>query len=287
MFFVQLIRLARPHHWIKNVFVVLPLPFALAAGARIEATTFLIGLLGFSLVTSAVYVFNDIQDGESDRLNPAKIGRPLAAGLVSTRAAWVWSAALLAAGLGLCWATQVPSVVALALVYIVANVSYSLQLKHVALIDVFLLASGYLIRVLLGCSLVQAPPSSWLLTCTSALALFLALTKRRADLIAGVSAEHRPVLAEYSLDFLNQAMGITGGIALLSYALYSIEAPFFREGRELAAMPFVAFAILYYLLLAYTKGAGASPVALAYRSVPLQVCAAGWMLTTAWSLGLF
>jgi hypothetical protein len=156
----------------------------------------------------------------------------------------------------------------------------------VPVLDAFLLTSGYLIRVILGCALVGAAPSNWLLLCSSMLALFLAFGKRRADLAAGLTSEHRASLAGYTLTFLDSALGITAGIAMFAYALYSQESPAFVEGRELVGLPFVAFGILDYLRVAMGEGAGGSPVEMAYRSRSLQICVLGWLIATAWSLGL-
>jgi 4-hydroxybenzoate polyprenyltransferase len=282
----NLLRLARLEHWIKNAFVVVPVPFALAAGASVDVPRFLLGLLGFSLVTSSVYVVNDIRDAAADRHNPLKRQRPVAARTISPAVAWAFAGLLAVTGFVALQLTGHRLALLLTLVYLAANVAYSYRLKHVALVDVFLLASGYVIRVLLGCALIDAAPSNWLLICASALALFLAFTKRRADLVAGVSLEHRPVLAGYSPAFLEHAMTIMCGVALLAYALYSIEAAGFRERRELAGMPFVAFALLQYLRMAFTEARGASPVEMTLRSTQLQVCALAWLLATIWSLGL-
>jgi 4-hydroxybenzoate polyprenyltransferase len=171
--------------------------------------------------------------------------------------------------------------------YLALNAVYTLGAKHVALLDVFLVASGFVIRVLVGCALVQAAPSRWLLLCSSALALFLAFAKRRGDLLEGAGAAERPALAGYDARFLEAAMGINAGIALLAYALYCGSAEVLVPGRELAGLPFAAFGILDVLRLAYVEGAGAAPVELALRHRPLQVCAVLWSLATAWSLGLF
>jgi 4-hydroxybenzoate polyprenyltransferase len=282
----SLLRLARPHHWVKNAFVVLPIPFAIATDHAVDFMAVALGLAGFSLVASAVYVFNDLRDAGADRRSPRKRSRPIASGAVSHRAAALFGAALLLGGALLCAATRNLAALSLVALYLAANLAYSLHLKHVTLVDVFLLASGYVIRVLLGCALAGVPASAWLLACTSALALFLAFAKRRSDLVDGVSLEHRPALAGYTVGFLDQALGTTCAVTLVTYALYSIEAGVFLPGRELAGMPFVAFALLYYLSLAYREGEGASPVALALRSLPLQACALAWSAATAWSLGL-
>ena len=164
-----LIRLARPTDWIKNVFVLIPVPFALVAASKnpsisvqFEMVPFLLGLLGFCLVNSAVYTLNDLFDAEADRLHPKKRLRPIAARIVSTRAAAVQIGVRFTLGLALCAATGQWAAVSLAVVYSGVNVAYSLGAKHVALLDVFLLSSGFVIRVLLGCVLVDAEPSAWL-----------------------------------------------------------------------------------------------------------------------------
>ncbi len=167
------------------------------------------------------------------------------------------------------------------------NVAYSLGAKHVALLDVFLLASGFVLRVLLGCSLIGVRPSNWLLLCSSALALFLALVKRRADVGRGVSTESRPSLAGYNLAFLDLAIGVSASMTIVAYALYCMEAPVLLSGREFASLPFVLFGVLDYLRVSMLSDRGGSPVELIWSSPALAVCAAGWVVTTLWSVGLF
>jgi decaprenyl-phosphate phosphoribosyltransferase len=282
-------RLARPTHWIKNVFVLLPVPFALAdatqPGVELIPGVFLLGLLGFCLTNSGVYTLNDLLDAEADRLHPRKRNRPIAAGRISTTAAAVQGAVLFLIGLGLCLATGKMAAGWLALLYVAVNLTYSLRAKRVALLDVFLLSSGYVIRVLLGCVLITASPSAWLLLCTSSLALFVGFAKRRADLTAGLDHNHRQSLRGYSKAFLDQATAICAGVALAAYALYSLESSVFLAGRQLASIPFAAYAILNYLRLAEIENAGGSPVEIVYRSPSIQLCALGWAAAVAWSLG--
>ena len=152
------------------------------------------------------------------------------------------------------------------------NACYSLGAKYFAVLDVFLLSSGFIIRVLLGVALVGSTPSSWLLLCTSALALFLGFSKRRGDLVNGVDQSHRPSLRGYTLPFLNHAMMICAGVALSAYSLYSIEAKVFIHGREMASLPFAAYGILNYLRRVDTENAGDSPVEIAYNSRSSQIC---------------
>ena len=203
-------------------------------------------------------------------------------------------AVLLVVGLGLCTASErYPSVI-IVLAYIAANLAYSMGARNVPLLDVFLLSSGFVLRVLLGCALVMMTPSPWLLLCTTTLALFLGFTKRRADLSDDLDASHRPSLRGYSRAFLDQAMSICAGVVILAYALYCIDAKkeppakqMFLPGRELASLPFVAYGILDYLRKVYVEGIGGSPVEVAYRSRSMQICAAGWLAAVTWSLGMW
>jgi 4-hydroxybenzoate polyprenyltransferase len=282
----DVVRLLRPAHWLKNAFVLLPVPFALAAGARLEPATFAAGFAGFCLLASAVYAWNDVRDAQADRASRRRSRRPVASGALSPGAATAAGAAALLGAAALAAATGLPRVGALFGTYLALNAAYSLGAKHVPLLDVFLVASGFVLRVLVGCALVQAPPSDWLLLCSSALALFLAFAKRRGDMLEGVGAAERPSLAGYSERFLEAAMGISAGIALLAYALYCASAAVLVPGRELAGVPFAAYGVLETLRLAFTTGAGAGPVELALGHRPLQVCGALWALATAWSLGL-
>jgi 4-hydroxybenzoate polyprenyltransferase len=282
-----LVRLARPRDWAKSVFVVLPLPFALRAGARLDPWDFALGVLAFCLTASGVYVMNDLRDAEADRAHPRKKHRPIASGAVPPAVAAPYGIALLAAGLGLGAATGHHDVPVYLAIYVATNVVYTLYGKHVPILDVFLLGSGFVLRVLVGCALVDAPPSSWLLTCSLWIALFLGFAKRRAEFARGSGAEAQPTRIGYSATFLDQAMSIAAGITLVSYGLYSQEAAVFVKGRELAGMPFVAFGLLHYLRLAHLDLVQVGPVEMAWSSRPLQICAVGWLLATLWSLGLF
>jgi len=282
----QLIRLGRPRHWAKNAFVLMPVPFALAAGATLDTGEFLVGLFGFSLLNSAVYVFNDLRDIDQDRRHASKKHRPLASGMVRPGSALLWCAALLATGALLILWTGREHALWVAAVYVALNVSYSLGAKDVPLLDVFILSSGFVLRVLLGCALVGVQPSNWLLLCSSTLALFLALTKRRADLTAGLGVDHRPSLTGYNLAFVDQAMGIAATMAVIAYGMYTIEAEVTVAGREFAPLLFVAYGVFEYLRLAHVNDAGGSPVDTVFGSPSMLLAGFGWVAATVWSLGL-
>lgn len=282
-----LLRLARPRDWAKSVFVLLPLPFALRAGASLSAPALALGIAAFCLTASGVYVMNDLRDAEADRQHPRKKHRPIASGAVPPRVAAVFGAALLVAGLTLGVASGHRAVPIYLVIYVATNVFYTLYGKHVPILDVFLLASGFVLRVLVGCALLDAPPSNWLLTCSLWVALFLSFAKRRADFAQGRGAEAAQQRIGYTASFLDQAMGIAVAITLVSYALYSQDAAAFVPGRELAGMPFVAFGLLHYLRLAHMDEVRVGPVEMAWHSRALQICAIGWLIATLWSLGAF
>ncbi len=284
--FADWVVLARPKDWVKGVFILMPAPFAIAAGAELEPMLFVLGLIGFSLVSSAVYVFNDLLDAELDRHHPRKQTRPLAAGRIGRSTAALFSAALLVVGLALLELTGSGRACWIAGIYVGINLFYSFRGKRIPLVDVFLLASGFVLRVLLGCALLAVPASRWLLLCSSALALFLALGKRRADLVAGLDSRHRPSLAGYNRAFVEQAIGITAGVTLVSYALYCIEAEVLVAGREFASLPFAAFGVLEYVRLLHMREAGGSPVELLLSSPSLLVFGFAWLVAVLWSTGL-
>lgn len=284
---LALVRLARPSHWIKNGFVLMPVPFAVVAGARLRLDVLLLGLVGFCLINSAVYVFNDLVDAPADRLHPRKRLRPVASGDVPLRIAATFAGVLALGGVALLLATGSKAALALAGVYLAVNLAYTLGAKSKPLLDVFLLSSGFVIRVALGCVLVGVVPSNWLLLCSSALALFLGFGKRRADLYEGIAVEHRPSLAGYTMGFLDHGMTISACVAMVSYGLYSMESKILVAGREMASMPFVVYGILFYLRLAHLKGSGGSPVEIALRSRTVWACLLGWGAAVLWSLGLW
>lgn len=284
--FLDLIELSRPKHWLKNAFVLMPIPFALASGASLEPRMFLLGFFGFCLANSAVYAFNDAYDAERDRKHPEKRRRPVASGRIARRTALLWSAGLLSLGALFAHASGAWRALAILLLYAVFNLIYSVRGKHIPLLDVFLLSSGFVLRVLLGCALVEVAPSNWLMLCSSGLALFLALAKRRGDLHQGLDREHRPSLAGYNLAFLEQAMVIMTATTLMSYALYCMEAEILIPGREFASLPFVLFGILEYLRVVHVKSDGGSPVETLLGSPEIILCGLGWLIATLWSLGL-
>ena len=272
----DLVRLVRPRDWLKNVFVLLPLPFALGGGSRVEPVALGLGLVAMSLASSAAYVFNDWWDADRDRRHPRKRERPIAAGSVPAAAGPALSLGLAAAGAAVAFGGGPAPAGLIVTSYLGLQLLYTLYGKHVPLIDVFLLSSGFVLRVVLGCALVGVPPSNWLLLCSSSLALLLALAKRRADLLQGLDERHRPSLAGYSPTFLDQGLAVSAGLTITAYALYCMDAAVLVPGREFASLPFVVFGVMECLRIVHAEDGGGSPVDMLLSSPVLLACSLAW-----------
>ncbi|MCY4659321.1 MAG: UbiA prenyltransferase family protein [Acidobacteria bacterium] len=272
----DLVRLVRPRDWLKNVFVLLPLPFALGGGSSVEPAALALGLVAMSLASSAAYAFNDWWDAGRDRRHPRKRERPLAAGRLPAAAGPAVSLGLAAAGTALALGLGPPPAGLIVTSYLGLQILYTLYGKHVPLVDVFLLTSGFVLRVVLGCALVGVPPSNWLLLCSSSLALLLALAKRRADMVQGLDERHRPSLAGYSRAFLDQGLAVSAGLTITAYALYCMDSAVLAPGREFASLPFVVFGVMECLRIVHAEDGGGSPVDMLLSSPVLLACSFAW-----------
>jgi len=221
---VNLLRLLRPRHWLKNVFVVLALIFSRSFfAADILATA--LGVAAFCLMASAVYVFNDLLDAPRDRLHEVKKRRPIASGAVPVPAAWVLLCALCAGALALdVFAFRSPATAALLVGYFLINAAYSAKLKHVPLADVLILSSGFMLRMFYGALVIGTPISNWLYLTTLSMSLFMAFAKRRNELTAlGKNAgKVRAVLSHYNANFLDKNMLMCLTLTNVFYALWAM-----------------------------------------------------------------
>ncbi len=277
-----LIRLLRPVQWTKNVFVLAPLVFARRLDDPDALSVALLALLCFCLASSAVYAFNDIRDRNEDRKHPAKRGRPVASGAVGVPLAGVLAAALALVAVGGAANLGVDFLLVL-LAYLVLNLLYSLWLKQLVILDVMSVAVGFVLRVLGGGTAIGVQVSAWLLLCTIFLALFLAFSKRRHELIllnTGAS-EQRPVLSHYSPAFLDQMINVVTASSVLAYALYSVSAEHL-EGRAARLMvytvPFVLFGVFRYLYLIYQRPTARSPTEALLLDPPFAINLLLWAL---------
>ncbi len=246
---VDLVRITRPSHCVKNVFVLAPLLFGgqLTWDAMVRA---LWAFGCFCLLSSGIYCLNDVVDRAADREHPRKKSRPVASGAVSVKAALVLSAALI--GLAILGGAALSlQFVALCGLYVLNNLLYSTWLKHQEIVNVLLIAFGFVLRILAGCAALALRPSSWILICGFSLAMLLGFGKRRLEINnGGLAAFHRPSLRSYSEAKLNLLLGITTSICLLSYMLYTVAPETVRlHGTEnlVYTVPIVAYGVFRYL----------------------------------------
>jgi 4-hydroxybenzoate polyprenyltransferase len=279
----EILRLLRPQQWVKNGFVLAGALFSRAWQQPETLRWVLTALAAFCLTASAVYVFNDLQDREKDRNHPKKRSRPLAAGTVKPGLASGLCVVLLVSGLGLGWLASPLAAVLLA-VYIAVNIGYSKGLKDVVLLDVFLIAGGFMLRLLVGTVGVGIAPSQWLLLCGMMLALFLGFSKRRAELYAlnGNSGQHRPVLEQYSPVLLDNLITITAACVVLCYGLYTTSpatVQLHKTESLIYTVPFVIYGIFRFLYTLHIKQSGGDPAQELFRDPHILGAVAGWLTT--------
>lgn len=279
------LRLLRPHQWVKNVFVFAGLIF----GRKfLEPDSVLISLLGFlclSLVSSHVYILNDIHDRHEDRLHPRKRARPIASGQVSPAAAGVLGAVLLVAGLaGSLWLDRGFALCVLA--YLLLQFGYTWVFKHAVILDVISIGLGFVLRAVAGAVLVHVPISPWLVICTFTLCLFMGFSKRRCELNAlsangGASAaSHRRTLSIYTPELLNHMTTLTAGIAVVSFMLYAsdpVTIQKFQTNYLLYTLPLVVYAIFRFAVLV-EHGQVDGPTDVVLRDRPFQLALLSWAL---------
>ncbi|HET9492179.1 MAG TPA: decaprenyl-phosphate phosphoribosyltransferase [Methylomirabilota bacterium] len=272
----------RPRQWVKNLFVFAGLVFGEklldpAAGALAVAT-----FAVFCALSGAIYLLNDVVDRERDRLHPTKRQRPIAAGRLPVGVAVGAAAGLLAAALGASLAIGVP-VGLIALTYAILLIAYSAWLKHVVIVDVLVVAAGFVLRAAAGALAIQVEISGWLLICTILAALFLALGKRRHEYltIGEEAAQHRPVLAQYSAGLLDQMIAVVTASTLTAYALYTMSPETvarFHTRLLPITLPFVLYGIFRYLYLLYHQQMGGNPSDLFLNDQPLRLNTLLWIL---------
>jgi decaprenyl-phosphate phosphoribosyltransferase len=276
-----LLKLLRPQQWLKNAFVIAPLFFTPAAATIHNAVLVLLGVLCFCALSSTVYIVNDYADRDSDRAHPVKCRRPLAAGTVSLALAASALGLLLAVGLAGGFALN-PAFGWIALAYLLCNFAYSFGLKTIAILDVMLIAFGFLLRVEAGSVLIAARPSAWILVCTGLLALFLAMAKRRDDLERDLDAAHRASLRGYTREFLDTSVTVLLGALLIAYLIYTTDAQVTqRLGTDQLyfTAPFVVAGILRYLQVTLVEKRSGSPTEIVVADPFMILAITGWLAT--------
>lgn len=298
-----LIRLMRPHQWLKNGFVLVGLLFGHAWSDPARVTQALLAFAAFCLLASAVYVMNDLIDRQQDRRHPHKRRRPLASGAVGVPAALALMAGCCAGGFALVWwsDSRAPW---LFLLYVVLNIAYTLRLKHIVVLDVFIIAAGFMLRLLVGTLGIGIPPSQWLLLCGLMLTLFLGFAKRRAELgaldISGTrgdaavgaapapASSHRRVLEHYSPALLDQLMTIAAAGTIVSYSLYTVSpetVALHGTTNLIYTVPFVIYGMFRYLFLLHRRGGGGDTARQLLGDPHLLAALIGWLLLVLAILG--
>ena len=258
-----LVETLRPQQWVKNGFIFAALIFSQSLTRWDRCREVLLAALVFCMVSSATYVLNDIFDAPEDRHHPTKKLRPIASGRIGPAMAGIAGAILGGAGLVAAWKIG-PEFLGIIAAYLVINVLYSSFLKRIALLDVFIVASGFLLRVIAGGLAIHVAISPWLIVCTTLLALFIALSKRRHELVllGRRASDHRAILKDYSPYFLDQLISIVTASTVVTYALYTlspdVQTKFPGKRLELT-IPFVLFGIFRYLHLIHHGEQGGNP----------------------------
>ena len=277
-----LLKTMRPRQWPKNVFIFAALVFDKQLFVLASFLNTLAGFALFCLISSSVYIFNDLADVEADRQHPEKKNRPIASGKLPLGAAWVAGILLVAVAVifGFLLAPRFAGVLA---VYFLINLAYSKWLKHVAILDVLIIAAGFVLRVGAGVTLIHVERfSPWLDVVMTLLALFLGFGKRRAELalLAHGAGSHRKVLDGYTLPLLDQYIMIVSGTTIVAYSLYTFSAPNVPANHSMMlTIPFVVYTIFRYLYLIEVKQAGGAPEEVLLSDRPFQAAMFLWALT--------
>ena len=273
----------RPSHWVKNVFVLAPLVFAQRLTDPESLTSAALAFACFCLASSAVYCFNDIRDHEEDGRHPVKCRRPIPSGAVSVALASLLTALLVGGSLGLALLIGLPFLQILA-AYLLLNLLYTVRLKHVVILDVMSVSLGFVLRVIGGGLAIRVEVSAWLLLCTIFLALFLAFSKRRHELMLldRHASDQRPVLTSYSPAFLDQMINVVTASTVVAFALYSISGETvdkFGTKALIYTTPFVLYGIFRYLYLVYQRPGELNPTEDVVRDLPSIVNLVLWAVT--------
>ena len=278
----SLVKTMRPRQWIKNVVIFAPLVFDIKLFDPTYLARTVAGFVMLCVISGTVYIINDLADIEKDRQHPRKRNRPLASGALSTRLAVIAAVAIPLVALPLGYLLS-PLFGAILTLYLLIQIAYSFWLKNAVIIDVMLIAAGFVLRVASGVPLVEAERfSPWLYICMTLLSLLIGFGKRRHELVLlkGNANMHRQSLEEYNLPLLDHTISIVTASTLLAYALYTFSAPNLPPNHTMMlTIPFVMYGIFRYLYLIHVKGIGGAPEEIVLSDRPLQATAVLWGLS--------
>jgi len=281
---IDIVDLARVRQWTKNVLCFAGVIFGGRYGDPQAWKTASLVFLAFCLASSTVYVANDLHDSRQDRAHRRKHMRPIAAGRIGPRLAWTLMAACFAGSLATAWMTS-PTLLAAVLLYLINNAIYNAVLKQVPILDVLSITFGFVIRLLAGIYTLGDVPTAWIVMCVFFLACFLGFAKRRAELNALLLASpagvdpscHRPVLAGYSVGFLDCLVSSAATMTVLSYALFATVSH--KNPSLIVTVPFVFYAVMHYQRMLMTTSFGEEPDAAAVQDPHLVLAGVLWLTT--------
>lgn len=280
--FTALLKTMRPRQWTKNVFIFAALMFDKQFFSAAPFLKTLAGFALFCLISSSVYIFNDLADIEADRQHPQKKNRPIPSGKLPISAAWTSGVLLVVITLGIGYWLS-PAFSAVMGAYFLLNLAYSKWFKHAPILDVLIIAAGFVLRVAAGVTLIRVERfSPWLYVVTTLLSLFLGFGKRRAELalLEGDAGSHRKVLEGYTIPLLDQYIMIVSGTTIVAYSLYTFSAPNVPPNHSMMlTIPFVVYAIFRYLYLIHVEERGGEPEEIFLTDRPFQIAMALWALT--------
>jgi 4-hydroxybenzoate polyprenyltransferase len=285
MVLIEVLKSIRPQQWLKNFFIFGPLLFSELLFDVPSLLKAVLAFVVFCLLSGSLYILNDVRDIEEDRLHPIKSQRPIPAGKLKKSHAIVAFFVLSVVSLDLAILVNWKFLLA-AGIYYVLQLGYSLGLKHVVILDVFIIAAGFFIRVMAGALAIEVYISPWLLLCTLWLALFLAMSKRRHELslLKQNASDHRPILKEYSATLLDQMIAVVTASTVIAYCLYTISEETvskFGTTNLIYTVPFVLYGIFRYLYLVHQRSEGGSPEVLIIKDRPLLIVVFLWILSAA------
>jgi len=277
-----LFKTMRPRQWTKNVFIFAALVFDKQLFVVDSFLRTIAGFALFCLISSSVYIFNDLADIEADRTHPEKKKRPIPSGQLSVCAAWAAGILLVAIALGLGYLLA-PAFAGVMGLYFLINMAYSKWLKYIPIVDVLILAAGFVLRVGAGVTLIHVERfSPWLYVVMTLLSLFLGFGKRRAELalLTHGAGSHRKVLDGYTIPLLNQYIMIVSGTTIVAYSLYTFSAPNVPANHSMMlTIPFVVYTIFRYLYLIHVEDEGGAPEEILLTDRPFQIAMVLWAIT--------
>jgi decaprenyl-phosphate phosphoribosyltransferase len=278
-----IIRLLRIKQWVKNLFLFIPTFFAGNFFDVAELGLLLVGAFAFSLVASGIYVLNDYKDREVDKLHPKKKTRPIASGEVSEKTAQILMSILLLTGLALSFFIEILFFYLL-LTYVVVNIAYSLGLKNIAIVDIFIVASGFLLRVYSGGVIAGVQVTDWLAIMILLLALFLVTAKRRDDLVIRSETGEfvRKASKSYNLEFINSCLTLLSAVIIVAYIMYTVSPAVtdrFKSTHLFMTTVFVIAGIMRYLQITFVEQDSGNPTTVLFRDKFILITILGWIVS--------